>query len=138
MSEETKETLEEVLKSVADLKEALEAETAVRKSLEQKEDKRVEMAFIEKAKGYSFIEDSEAEVFGKILKSLSEEDSLKVLTIIEKAHKAVEDSNSEMFVQKSMGGEAKVDLVAIEKSKVNVRKALAKLGVKVDTQEEGE
>lgn len=138
MSEETKETLEEVLKSVADLKEALEAETAVRKSLEQKEDKRVELSFIEKAKGYSFIEDSEAEVFGKILKSLSEEDSLQVLTIFEKAHKAVEDSNSDMFEQKSTSGGAKVDLKNIEKSKQNVRKALAKLGVKVDTQEEGE
>jgi hypothetical protein len=126
----SEEKYDDLVKSVESLEKALKLEKEAREALERKEQERIEKAFIAKAKEYSFIENEKAEEFGKILKSLKDEDSLTILEILEKAKQKLEDSDKEMFSQTSVSGQAE-DSEEISKSKKATREALKKsLGIK--------
>ena len=124
--------VEDLVKSVQSLEDALQIEKSAREALEAKEDSRLENAFIKKAKDLGFVEDPEK--FGKLLKSMeSEGDALEVLEVLEKASEAITKAEGDLFEQASVTGETIVDDEDITKAKTATRKALrAQLGIEGD------
>ena len=126
--------LDEIQKSLDVVMKEKEDMAKIIKSFQEKEEKRELSALVEVAKGFDFVEDSEA--VATVLKSLEEADRDSLVTVFTKAQEAlaakkeeVEKANGDMFEATSEEGEGEE---VVKSANVHTADAISKLIKKKD------